>query len=72
MAKVINVSSSAVMMALVFAAFAMAPTTISAQSSELARAPPPSSDTGAAFSLPVSGAIIGSSLVLSLFALLKH
>lgn len=70
MAKVIA-SSKAVMMALVFAAFAMA---VSAQSSELAPAPAPSLDTGAAFSLPVSGSIniIGFSLVLSLLALLKH
>ncbi|KAJ0043653.1 hypothetical protein Pint_17954 [Pistacia integerrima] len=71
MAKVIA-SSKAVMMALVFAAFAMAAATVSAQSSELAPAPPPSLDTGAAFSLPVPGSIIGFSLVLSLLALLKH
>ncbi|KAJ0043479.1 hypothetical protein Pint_17964 [Pistacia integerrima] len=59
-----------VMMVLVLAAFAMAAATVSAQSG--AAAPAPSLDTGAAFSLPVSAAIVGSSLVLSLFALLQH
>ncbi|KAJ4706455.1 No apical meristem (NAM) protein [Melia azedarach] len=62
-------SSKAVMMVFVLATFAMA-ATVSAQSSDLAPAPAPSLDTGAAFSLPISGAFLGSSLILSLVGLL--
>ena len=59
------------MMGLVLATFTMA-ASVSAQSTEMAPAPAPSMDTGAGFSLPVSLAVVGSSLVLSLLALLKH
>ncbi|KAJ0099311.1 hypothetical protein Patl1_20583 [Pistacia atlantica] len=51
---------------------AVAAAIVSAQSNGMAPAPSPSMDTGAPFSLPVSGAIVGSSLVLSLFALFRH
>lgn len=37
-----------------------------------AQAPAPSPDAGDAFSLPVSGAVIGTTLLFSLFALLRH
>ena len=37
-----------------------------------ALAPAPSMDAGSAYSLPVSAAIVWSSVVLSLFALIKH
>ncbi|ESR34700.1 hypothetical protein CICLE_v10006974mg [Citrus x clementina] len=63
-------SLKSVMMMFVLAALAMA--AASAQSTEMAPAPAPSSDTGAASSLPVSGAVIASSLFVSLLALLKH
>ncbi|KAG2687016.1 hypothetical protein I3760_09G034100 [Carya illinoinensis] len=43
---------------------------VSAQDSELAPAPAPM-DAGAAFSTPVSGVLLGSSLVLCLLSLLK-
>ncbi|KAJ0100089.1 hypothetical protein Patl1_20579 [Pistacia atlantica] len=62
-------SSKAVMMVLVLA---VAAATVSAQSNGMAPAPSPSMDTGAAFSLPVSGAIVGPSLVLSVFPLFRH
>ncbi|KAI3750219.1 hypothetical protein L2E82_20849 [Cichorium intybus] len=42
--------------------------TVSAQ----ATAPAPSPDAGAAFSVPVSGVVIGSSMLLSLVALFRH
>ncbi|KAJ4706456.1 Proteoglycan 4 C-terminal part like [Melia azedarach] len=63
--------SKTIMMLFVLAAFAMA-ATVSAQSTQMAPAPSPSMDTGAAFSLPVSAAAVGSSLFVSLLALLKH
>lgn len=50
--------------------FAMAAATVSAQST--LRAPAPLLDTGAAFSLPVSGPVVGSPLVVSLIALLMN
>ena len=37
-----------------------------------AQAPAPSPDVGSAFSLPLSGAVIASSVIFSLLALLKH
>ncbi|KAJ4706458.1 No apical meristem (NAM) protein [Melia azedarach] len=56
---------------LVLAIFAMAAASVTAQSS--APAPAPSLDTGAAVSLPVSFAFLGSSLIFSLLALfMKH
>jgi hypothetical protein len=54
---------------LVIATFAAA---VSAQDSEMAPAPAPGMDAGAGFSLPVSGAIVGFSLVVSLLGFLKH
>ncbi|KDP37350.1 hypothetical protein JCGZ_06804 [Jatropha curcas] len=49
------------------AAIFLANTNVSAQ-----LAPAPSPDTGAGFSLPMSSAIVASSLVLSFIALLRH
>ncbi|KAJ4706457.1 Proteoglycan 4 C-terminal part like [Melia azedarach] len=66
-----KVSSSMTVTMMVFV-FAMAAAVVSAQSTEMAPAPAPSMDTGAAFSLPVSGAVIGSALIVSFVALLKH
>ncbi|KAL8225322.1 hypothetical protein R6Q57_017879 [Mikania cordata] len=37
-----------------------------------ATAPAPSPDAGAGFSVPVSGVVIGSSMLVSLFALLRN
>ncbi|CAB4286762.1 unnamed protein product [Prunus armeniaca] len=45
--------------------------TVSAQESAPAPAPAPM-DAGAAYSLPVNGAAVGASLMVSVFALLKH
>jgi hypothetical protein len=56
---------------LLIAAFAV----VSAQDSESmapAPAPAPGMEAGAGFSLPVSGAIVGFSLVVSLLGFLKH
>ncbi|KAL8258644.1 hypothetical protein R6Q59_026597 [Mikania micrantha] len=39
---------------------------------EFASAPAPSPDAGAALSLPVSGVMIGSSLILSFIALFRN
>lgn len=55
----------AFVLALIFAAVAA-----SAQVPEMSPAPSP--DAGAGFSLPVSGAVIGMSLLISSVALLKH
>ncbi|CAN4095845.1 unnamed protein product [Withania somnifera] len=55
--------------AFVLAVF-LAAVAVSAQEPSLAPAPSP--DAGAGFSLPVSGALIGSSLIMSLFAVLRH
>ncbi|OAY43171.1 hypothetical protein MANES_08G048100v8 [Manihot esculenta] len=52
-----------------FASVFLAAANVSAQT---ALAPAPSMDTGAGFSLPMSGAVVASSLLLSLFALLRH
>ncbi|GFY92251.1 hypothetical protein Acr_08g0006470 [Actinidia rufa] len=56
----------------VVAVIAIFSVTASAQDFESAPAPPPSMDTGSAYSLPISGAIVCSSVVLSFLALLKH
>ncbi|PNT29893.3 hypothetical protein POPTR_006G056000v4 [Populus trichocarpa] len=54
---------------LLIAAFAV----VSAQDSEsMAPAPAPGMEAGAGFSLPVSGAMVGFSLVVSLLGFLKH
>ncbi|KAJ9695740.1 hypothetical protein PVL29_010961 [Vitis rotundifolia] len=56
---------------LVFAvAIFSAATTVSAQDGS--PAPSPSPDAGSAFSIPLSGFVIASSLILSLLALLKQ
>ncbi|CAI9754822.1 unnamed protein product [Fraxinus pennsylvanica] len=54
------------LLAYAFVVLSAAAVTVSAQ------APAPSPDIGDAFSLPVSGAVIGTSLLFSLFALLRH
>ena len=59
----------AVVLMLVIATFAAA---VSGQDSEMAPAPAPGMDAGAGFSLPVSVAIVGFSLVVSLLGFLKH
>lgn len=51
-------------------AFVLIAVTASAQ--EVGLAPAPSPDAGAGFSLPVSGALIGTSLLVSLFASLRN
>ncbi|KAK2999046.1 hypothetical protein RJ639_023040 [Escallonia herrerae] len=58
---------NALLLAFVVAAFS-AVATVSAQ--EMAPAPAP--DAGSALSLPVSGALLGASLLLSLLAFSKH
>ncbi|KAK3217749.1 hypothetical protein Dsin_011719 [Dipteronia sinensis] len=45
---------------------------VSAQDSEMAPAPAPSAVTGAGFSLPVSTAAIGFSLIFSILAIFKQ
>ncbi|KAL7168947.1 hypothetical protein ACSBR2_034054 [Camellia fascicularis] len=50
--------------------FTAAAMVVSAQ--DTAMTPAPSPDTGAAFSVPVSGAIVGYSLVISFFDFLRH
>ncbi|GMP41780.1 hypothetical protein CsSME_00011753 [Camellia sinensis var. sinensis] len=44
----------------------------SAQEFEMAPAPSPSMDAGSAYSLPISGAVVCSSIVFSLLVLMKH
>ncbi|KAL7585789.1 hypothetical protein Lser_V15G42516 [Lactuca serriola] len=61
--------SSIVKKASVLAVVALsAVATVSAQS----MAPAPSPDAGAAFSVPISGVVIGSSMLLSLVALFRN
>ncbi|KAM3268074.1 hypothetical protein P3S67_031624 [Capsicum chacoense] len=60
---------SMVIKAFILAIF-LAACAVSAQEPSLA--PTPSPDAGAGFSMPVSGALIGTSLVMSLFALLRN
>ncbi|PRQ44596.1 hypothetical protein RchiOBHm_Chr3g0480971 [Rosa chinensis] len=50
---------------------ALVAASVSAQEGSPAPAPAPM-DAGEAYSLPVSGALIGASLVVSLFSLFKH
>lgn len=57
-------------MAVFFAIAAILSAIASAQ--EVASAPAPSPDQGGAFSLPVSGAIVCSSLILSVAALFRN
>ncbi|OMO70212.1 hypothetical protein COLO4_28695 [Corchorus olitorius] len=63
-------SISKAMIAIVVAFVLSMAATASAQAG--APAPAPSMDTGAAFSLPVSGIAVAFSLIISLFAFLKH
>ncbi|KAL7584436.1 hypothetical protein Lser_V15G42515 [Lactuca serriola] len=60
-----NIMKKASVLAVV--AFSVA-ATVSAQ----ATAPAPSPDAGVAFSVPISGVVIGSSMLLSLVALFRH
>ncbi|KAL8215313.1 hypothetical protein R6Q57_004762 [Mikania cordata] len=55
---------------LAIATVAISATIVSGQ--EFASAPAPSPDAGAALSLPVSGVMIGSSLILSFIALFRN
>ncbi|CAK7327774.1 unnamed protein product [Dovyalis caffra] len=64
----VRISEAWVLM-LVIATFAAA---VSAQDSEMASAPAPGMDAGDGFSLPVSGAIVGLSLVVSLLGFFQH
>nr|GMD42950.1 hypothetical protein N619_00225 [Ipomoea batatas] len=67
-AKMAQVSIvKAFLFAVVLAVFSAAAT-----AQEIGSAPAPSPDAGAAFSLPISSAVIGSSLLLSVAALLRH
>ena len=62
--------SKALMLVLVIVVSSAA-TMVSAQDSKLAPALSPTMDVGAAFSLPISTAFLGSSILFSLLALLK-
>ncbi|EEF49157.1 conserved hypothetical protein [Ricinus communis] len=66
-------SNQSVAVVFLLAALAAVAATVSAQDlGNLAPAPAPSMDKGAAYSLGMSGAVICSSLFLSMVALLKH
>ena len=65
-----QVSISKALMLVLVIVVSLAATTVSAQDSQLAPAPAPM-DAGAAFSLPISGALLMSSILFSLLALLK-
>lgn len=65
MAKLSNFFEAAIMLLLALSAFAA---TASAQAS----APAPSPDAGGAFSLPISGAVVGASLLVSALAVMRH
>ncbi|KAL7204345.1 hypothetical protein ACSBR2_017426 [Camellia fascicularis] len=56
----------------VFFVVALFSATASAQNSGMAPASTPGMDAGSAFSLPISAAVVCSSLALSLIALIKH
>ncbi|CAI9787551.1 unnamed protein product [Fraxinus pennsylvanica] len=58
--------AKSLLLAYAVVAISAAAVTVSAQG------PAPSPDAGDALSLPVSGAIIGTSLLFSLFAILRH
>ncbi|GMY14176.1 Proteoglycan 4 C-terminal part like [Fagus crenata] len=62
--------SKALMLVLVIVVSSVA-AMVSAQDTQLAPAPAPTMDVGAAFSLPVSVALLGSSVLFTLLALLK-
>ncbi|KAL0334280.1 UNVERIFIED_CONTAM: hypothetical protein Sangu_1584200 [Sesamum angustifolium] len=64
----ISILKAALMLAYAIVAISAYATTVSAQ----APSPAPSPDTGDAFSLPVSAAVVGMSLLVSGFALLRH
>ncbi|KAL5744073.1 hypothetical protein ACOSP7_026925 [Xanthoceras sorbifolium] len=65
-------SLNALMVIFVLATLSMAAAHVSAQSSDMAPAPAPSMVTGAGFSLLVSSAVLGFSLIFSLVSILKH
>ncbi|KAL7204358.1 hypothetical protein ACSBR2_017435 [Camellia fascicularis] len=56
----------------VFFIVALFSATASAQDFGMAPTPAPGVDAGSAFSLPIPAAVVCSSLVLSLVALMKH
>ncbi|KAH6819397.1 hypothetical protein C2S51_003000 [Perilla frutescens var. frutescens] len=64
----ISIVKAAVMVAYAIVALTAFASTASAQ----AQAPAPAPDTGAAFSLPVSGAAVAASLLFSAVALLRR
>ncbi|KAL5743523.1 hypothetical protein ACOSQ2_026639 [Xanthoceras sorbifolium] len=64
-------SLNALMVIFVLATLSMA-AHVSAQSSDMAPAPAPSMVTGAGFSLLVSSAVLGFSLIFSLISSLKN
>ncbi|KAG8367918.1 hypothetical protein BUALT_Bualt16G0122700 [Buddleja alternifolia] len=64
----VSIVKAAIMLAFAVAALSATFTTVSAQ----APAPAPDAVAGNAFSLPVSGAVVGASLLVSAFALLRH
>nr|DAD29812.1 TPA_asm: hypothetical protein HUJ06_031280 [Nelumbo nucifera] len=65
--------SKTTVLVFIVAILSAAAATVSAQGdSEMAPSPAPSIVSGSPFALPVSGAILCSSLLLSLLALLKH
>ncbi|KAF5736428.1 hypothetical protein HS088_TW14G00570 [Tripterygium wilfordii] len=65
-------SSARIQSIVLFALVSIFAAAVSAQDFDMAPAPAPSQDKGAGYSLGMSGAVICSSLVLSLLALLKH
>ncbi|KAL7120594.1 hypothetical protein ACP275_02G131600 [Erythranthe tilingii] len=64
-------ASSMALVVLMFVAVIMVGTTLSAAQGGSGLTPAPSPDVGAGFSLPVSAAVVASSLLLSLLALVN-
>ncbi|KAL9175597.1 hypothetical protein ABFS82_02G121500 [Erythranthe guttata] len=64
-------ASSMALVVLMFVAVIMAGTTLSAAQGGSGLTPAPAPDAGAGFSLPVSAAVVASSLLLSLLALVN-
>ncbi|KAL0429282.1 UNVERIFIED_CONTAM: hypothetical protein Sradi_0554200 [Sesamum radiatum] len=60
------------MMALMLVAIIMATLTGAFAQGEFGLAPAPSPDAGAGYSVPVSAAVVASSVLLSLLALMKN
>ncbi|KAH7864189.1 hypothetical protein Vadar_026823 [Vaccinium darrowii] len=70
MAQLSSFSTALTILFVVLAVFSA--TTASVQGVEMAPAPAPSTESGSAYSLPIPGAILFSSLILSLIALVKQ